>query len=155
LSTTQPEYKIPDDTKMIIARVIALQTLATDPGHKITMAGAVMHWVTCGLALKYGNKDLVPSEYIATLEEDRIIWQEAMLKYNQGAEFWAHALLPCQDIVEDLIVIAAIENMLDYRQIDYNFTTHMFGPNAYQMEDDEDRARLERDTAKRMGAPGL
>jgi hypothetical protein len=142
-------YKIPDDMKQIIARILALQSLATDPGQKIAMAGTVMQWIKIGLVMKYGDWSLVPANYQQIFAEDRETWQHAMITYTKGIEFWGHALLPCQDITEDMAIIASMENMLDYRQLDYNFTTHMFGQNALELEDAAEQERMELDNMKR------
>lgn len=150
-------YKIPDDMKQIIARILALQSLATDPGQRVAMTGTVMLWIKIGLTMKYGNWSLVPSDYQETFSVDRETWQHAMITFSKGSEFWGHALLPCQDITEDMAIIASMENMLDYRQLDYNFTSHMFGPNAFEVEDESERKRMENDTMNRhmKGVPSL
>ncbi len=46
---------IPDDMKVTIAKVIALQSLATDPGQIISITAATMRWVKVGLVEKYGK----------------------------------------------------------------------------------------------------
>lgn len=129
--------------KITIAKVIALQSLATEPGQQIAMTASAMRWVRVGLVMKYGNWSQVPSTYQEIFEHDRQLWQQAMINYGRGSEFWTHALLPCQDIADDMAEIAAVNDMLDYRQVDYNFTVATFGPSAYQIEEDEERARLE------------
>lgn len=138
-----PQFKIPDDMKVTIAKVIALQSLATDPGQQIAMTASAMRWVRVGLVLKYGEWKDVPTKYQDIFDRARTLWQSAMLNYGKGAEFWPHALLPCQDIADDMAEIAAVNDMLDYRQVDYNFTVATFGPSAYQLEEEEARKRSE------------
>lgn len=152
---TNETCKIPDDMKATISKMIALQSLGTDPGQKIMMTASAMQWVMAGLVVKYGRSEDVPSDYQAIFEEDRRMWQDAMLKYGKGAEFWPHALLPCMDIAEDMIVIASLENMLDYRQIDFNMSVATFGPNADMIREEEMRAKNEsvREEDRRRGMP--
>jgi hypothetical protein len=129
--------------KITIAKVIALQSLATEPGQQIAMTASAMRWVRVGLVMKYGSWEAVPSNYQETFRHDRELWQMAMLNYGKGDEYWPHALLPCQDIADDMAEIAAVNDMLDYRQVDYNFTVATFGPSAYDVEEEEAKQKKE------------
>jgi hypothetical protein len=132
---------IPDDMKVTIAKVIALQSLATDPGQMLGMTRSTMRWVKLGLVLRYSHWDYVPEEYRSIFIECRNLWQGAMMNYGKGMEFWAAAMLPCADVADDMIMIAGMEEMLDYRQMDYNFTNAVFGMDAWQMEEKEAREK--------------
>lgn len=132
---------IPDDMKVTIAKVIALQSLATDPGQIISITAATMRWVKVGLVVKYGRWDLVPTQYRERLESCRLLWVDAVRQYGTGMEFWANAMMPCSDIATDMAVIAGLENMMDYRQVDFNFTNAVFGLDAWQIEDQEAREK--------------
>ena len=132
---------IPDDMKVTIAKVIALQSLATDPGQIISITAATMRWVKVGLVIKYGRWDQVPQQYQKILESCRLCWMDAVRQYGSGMEFWANAMMPCSDIATDMAVIAGLENMMDYRQVDFNFTNAVFGLDAWQIEDQEAREK--------------
>jgi hypothetical protein len=132
---------IPDDMKVTIAKVIALQSLATDPGQIISITAATMRWVKVGLVIKYGRWDQVPQQYQKILESCRLCWMDAVRQYGSGMEFWANAMMPCSDIATDMAVIAGMENMMDYRQVDFNFTNAVFGLDAWQIEDQEAREK--------------
>ena len=132
---------IPDDMKVTIAKVIALQSLATDPGQIISITAATMRWVKVGLVVKYGRWDLVPTQYRERLESCRLLWVDAVRQYGTGMEFWANAMMPCSVIATDMAVIAGLENMMDYRQVDFNFTNAVFGLDAWQIEDQEAREK--------------
>ena len=139
----QIKFTIPDDLKITIAKVIALQSLATDPGQQIAMTASAMRWVRVGLVARYGPWPNVTAEYRQVFASDRELWQSAMLNYGKGDEYWPHALLACHDIADDMAEIAAVNDMLDYRQVDYNFTVATFGPSAYQLEEEEARKKSE------------
>lgn len=132
-------YGIPDDMKVTIAKVIALQSLATDPGQIISITAATMRWVKVGLVVKYGKWESVPEKYRDLMESDRLMWMDAVRQYGTGMEFWANAMMPCSDIANDMAVIAGLENMMDYRQIEFNFTNAMFGMDAAQLEEKKAR----------------
>jgi hypothetical protein len=133
------KFKVPDDIKATIGRMIALQSLATDPGQRILLAASVMQWIRVGLSIKYGSWDEVPERYHDTFDADRDLWQNAMMQYGRGAEFWSHALLPCQDIADDMVHIAGVECLIDYRQFEYNMTEATYGKSAYQLEEESAR----------------
>ena len=143
-SEKEAEFSVPEDMKSTIARVIALFTLTTDPSHIVRLASSLLHWVKAGLIMKYGDWSAVPEEYQDTFMEDRDAWQKAMKTYGVGSEHWPDALLIAHDIADDMITIAAFENMLDYRQIDYNFSSHMFGPNANEVEQNKEQVEREK-----------
>jgi len=132
-------FGIPDDMKATIAKVIALQSLATDPGQIISITAATIRWVKVGLVVKYGKWQKVPEEYKKTIDECRLMWMDAVRQYGSGMEFWANAMMPCSDVANDMAVIAGIENMMDYRQIEFNFTNAMFGLDATQIEEKKNR----------------
>lgn len=132
---------IPDDMKVTIAKVIALQSLATDPGQMLAMTASTMRWVKLGLVLRYAHWKNVPEEYRIIFTECRNLWQSAMTMYGKGMEFWAASMLPCADVGDDMVMIAGMEEMLDYRQMDYNFTNAVFGMDAWQMEEKEAREK--------------
>jgi hypothetical protein len=136
---------IPDDMKVTIAKVIALQSLATDPGQIISITSATIRWVKVGLVIKYGRWDNVPEVYRNTMDKCRILWMDAVRQYGSGEEFWANAMMPCSDIGNDMAVIAGLENMMDYRQVDFNFTNAVFGLDAWQVEEQEAREKKARD----------
>jgi hypothetical protein len=132
---------IPDDMKVTIAKVIALQSLATDPGQIISITAATMRWVKVGLVVKYGKWDKVPAIYQDKFEKSRLLWMDAIRLYGSGMEFWSNAMMPCSDIATDMAVIAGLENMMDYRQVDFNFTNAVFGLDAWQIEEKEAREK--------------
>lgn len=138
---------IPDDMKVTIAKVIALQSLATDPGQIISITAATMRWVKVGLVIKYGGLEKIPDEYQDVMERDRLMWMDAVRQYGTGMEFWATAMMPCSDIANDMAVIAGIEEMMDYRQVDFNFTNAVFGLDAWQVEEREAKERRAREEA--------
>lgn len=139
---------IPDDMKVTIAKVIALQSLATDPGQIISITAATMRWVKVGLVVKYGKWDKVPAAYQDQIERCRLIWMDAVRQYGSGMEFWANAMMPCSDIANDMAVIAGLENMMDYRQVDFNFTNAVFGLDAWQLEEKEAREKRAKEAAE-------
>jgi len=124
----EPQYTVPDDMKITIAKVIALQSLATDPGQQLAMTASVMRWVRVGLVLRYGSWENVPDTYKEQFTECRENWQDAIRQHGLGSEFWPHAMMRCADVADEMAVIAGIEDMLDYRQLDFNFTEQIFGP---------------------------
>ncbi len=136
---------IPDDVKKTIAKVIALQSLATDPGQIISITAAVIRWVTVGLVIRYGRWETVPFEYQQKCERCRLMWMDAVRQYGSGMEFWANAMMPCNDIATDMTVVAAIEDMMDYSQMEYNFTQAVFGLDAWQLEEKEAREKQKRE----------
>jgi hypothetical protein len=140
---------IPDDMKVTIAKVIALQSLATDPGQIISITAATMRWVKVGLVVKYGRWDKVPAVYQETMERCRLLWMDAVSQYGSGMEFWANAMMPCSDVANEMAVIAGLENMMDYRQVDFNFTNAVFGLDAWQLEEQEAREKRAKDAVEK------
>jgi hypothetical protein len=148
-------YSIPDDLKVTIAKFLALQSLATDPGQQLMMTAAVMRWVRVGLYIKYNGMPIrympdTKDTYEKIFEENRDLWQDAMKAYNTGMEFWGVALLRCADIADDMATIAGIENMLDYRQLDFNLTQASFGPSSLDIEAEKEQTARE----DRLASPG-
>lgn len=143
-------FKVPDDIKATIGKMIALQSLSTDPGQRILLAASVMQWVQVGLSIKYGTWEEVPSKYHTMFVDDRKLWQDSMTQFSRGAEFWAHALLPCQDIVNDMVHAAGVEGLIDYKQFEYDFTQATYGPSAYQLEEEEAREKHTQDMHRRV-----
>lgn len=153
------QYTIPDDLKVTIAKFLALQSLATDPGQQLMMTAAVMRWVRVGLYIKYNgmpsrlmpdNEQYTNRTYEQTFNDNRELWHQAMKAYNTGMEFWGNALLRCADIADDMATIAGIENMLDYRQLDFNLTQASFGPSMLDIEEENHQKARE----ERLAMPG-
>lgn len=133
-------FKVPDDIKATIGKMIALQSLATDPGQKISLSGELINWVMAGLVVRYG-RDKVPDAYLAELTLTRDLWIEALNKYMTGGDYWGQALMRIRDVSGSMIVIAAVEQLIDYKQMEYDFTAATYGPSAYQLEDESARDR--------------
>ncbi len=132
---------IPEDMKLTISKVIALQSLATDPGQIISITASVLRWVTVGLVIRYGSWGKIPDDYQEKIHKCRLLWMDAVRQYGSGDEFWANAIMPCSDIATDMTVIAGLEEMMDYRQMEYNFTQAVFGLDAWQVEEKEAREK--------------
>lgn len=156
----KPQYTIPDDLKVTIAKFLALQSLATDPGQQLMITAAVMRYVRLGIYMKYNempgrlmpdNERYTNRTYQQAFASGREFYQESMQMYNKGQEFWGQALLRCADIADDMATIAAIENMLDYRQLDFNLTQASFGPSMLDIEE----AAQQKEREARLAAPAV
>jgi hypothetical protein len=80
--------EVPADLKQMLARMLAISTVATDPGHVVQLSGNFLIYVTAALAAKYEGE--IPPEITTVLQQARDGHMAALLEHGESAERWPH-----------------------------------------------------------------
>jgi hypothetical protein len=111
--------------KATIGKIAALQAVATDPGHSLTLCRSLLRWVKVGLTVKYGN---IPEKYRKQLDRLRDLWDDAENSYGSSSEAWPIAMIMCADVADECSIIAGYEDLMDYKEFDFNLTNAYLSP---------------------------
>lgn len=110
--------------KSTISTVIATRTFATDPRNIVTLTAPSIGWVRAGMRKKYGRA--IYHETEAEFKEYRKLWKKAQ-SLIKDSENWDRALMVCQDIFDDVLSIAVLNDLIDYDVFDNSITDKLFG----------------------------
>jgi hypothetical protein len=123
---------VPADMKLSIGKIAALHAVATDPGHILILTRSLLGWVRTALMVKFdGNPS---QDYNQTIDTLNKTWREAMAIFGSSNENWPVALMMCADIATETCIIAGREDLMDYKEFDFNLTSALYGTK----EDDQD-----------------
>ncbi|MFA5137159.1 MAG: hypothetical protein WC489_07280 [Patescibacteria group bacterium] len=113
-----------NELKSTIGRIAALQSVVTDPGHILYLSRALLRWVRVGLVVKYRK---IPDHYKRDLDYFRDLWDQAQKEYGSSNEAWPLAMMKCSDIADYASEIAGLEDLMDYKEFDFDLTQALFG----------------------------
>lgn len=109
--------EVPNDLRMMISKIAAMQSCATEPGHILVMTASLKRWIQAGLVKRYGG---IPGKYEKDIIELKDLLDAAILDYTNSQENWGEAIIRCNLVADDLIALATDEDLLDYTTIEAN-----------------------------------
>jgi hypothetical protein len=110
--------------KSTISTVTAARTFATDPRNIVTLTGVHIGWVRAGMRKKYGRGIYPETE--AEIGYYRRSWKSAQALIKDS-ENWDRALMLCQDIFDNCLSMAVLNDIIDYDVFEDSITDKLFG----------------------------
>ena len=110
--------------KATISTVTAARTFATDPRNIVTLTSVHIGWVRAGMRKKYGNAIYEQTE--VEINQYRKNWKIAQ-GLIKDSDNWDRALMICQDIFDDCLSMAVLNDLIDYEMFADSITDKLFG----------------------------
>lgn len=108
---------VPNDFKMMISKVAALHSCATEPGQILILTLSLKRWVQAGIVKRFGG---IPPSHEEEIIACKKRLDQAILNYTNSQENWGEAIILCSEVADDLVEIATLEDLLDYTTIEAN-----------------------------------
>lgn len=110
--------------KSTISTVTAARTFATDPRNIVTLTSVQIGWVRAGMRKKYGTG--IYDETEAEIDKYRKSWKVAQ-GLIKDSDNWDRALMICQDIFDNCLSMAVLNDLIDYDVFADSITDKLFG----------------------------